>query len=175
MKRFFLFSLTIAASFISGFTVKSMLAIKQPEPNGFKKVTGIGGIFFKCKEPRKLREWYQQHLGLNINQYGCVFEWWQGADSTKKGFSQWSPFNEKTKYFEPSTKDFMINYRVENLELLVEQLQKDGVIITDSLQTFGYGKFIHIMDIEGNKIELWEPNDIEYEKLGIQMGAKTTK
>jgi predicted enzyme related to lactoylglutathione lyase len=104
-----------------------------------------------------------------------VFEWRQAADSTKKGFSQWTPFKEKTKYFEPSTKEFMINYRVENLGTLVEELKKEGVTVTDTIETFDYGKFVHIMDMEGNKIELWEPNDIEYEKLGIQMGAKTTK
>jgi hypothetical protein len=104
-----------------------------------------------------------------------VFEWYQGADSTKKGFSQWSPFGEKTKYFEPSTKDFMINYRVENLEVLVENLKKEGVTIVDKIETVDYGRFVHIMDIEGNKLELWEPNDIVYEKLGKQMGSTTTK
>ncbi|MCB0380247.1 MAG: VOC family protein [Flavobacteriales bacterium] len=122
-----------------------------------------------------MREWYQKHLGLNTNQYGAVFEWFQGADSTKKGFSQWSPFNEKTKYFEPSTKEFMINYRVENLTALVEELKKEGVTITDTIETYDYGKFVHIMDIEGNKIELWEPNDLVYEEMGIQLGSKTTK
>ena len=124
-----------------------------------KKVTGIGGIFFKCKDPKKIREWYHTHLGLNTNQYGAVFEWRQGADSSKKGFLQWSPFSEKTKYFAPSTKDFMINYRVENLEALVEQLKKEGVIVTDSIMTVEYGKFVHIIDPEENKIELWEPID----------------
>ncbi|OJV75618.1 MAG: lactoylglutathione lyase [Bacteroidia bacterium 44-10] len=140
-----------------------------------KKVTSIGGIFFKCKDPEKVREWYQTHLGLNVNQYGAVFEWYQGADSTRKGFSQWGPFKETTKYFEPSTKDFMINYRVADLVGLVEQLKKDGVTICDTIEVVSYGKFVHIMDIEGNKIELWEPNDIEYEKLGLQTGSKTTK
>ena len=140
-----------------------------------KRVTGIGGIFFKCKDPKKMREWYQTHLGLNTNEYGTVFEWRHATDSTKKGFSQWSPFKETTKYFEPSTKEFMINYRVENLEALVAELRKEGVTITDTLEAYEYGKFIHIMDIEGNKIELWEANDVEYEKLGIQMGSKTTK
>ncbi len=119
-----------------------------------KKVTGIGGVFFKCKDPDKLREWYKTHLGLNTNQYGAVFEWRQGADTTKKGFTQWSPFNEKTKYFEPSAKDFMINYRVGNIEALVDQLRKAGVTITDKIETVEYGKFVRIMDIQGNKIEL---------------------
>lgn len=140
-----------------------------------KKVTGVGGIFFKCKDPNKMKEWYQKHLGLNTNQYGAVFEWYQGADSTKKGFTNWSPFNETTKYFEPSTKDFMINYRVENLEALVEELTKNGVTILDTIETYDYGKFVHILDAEGNKVELWEPNDIEYEKLGKQLDSKTTK
>lgn len=140
-----------------------------------KRVTGIGGIFFKCKDPGKMRDWYKAHLGINTNQYGAVFEWYQGADSTKKGFTQWSPFKETTKYFDPSAKDFMINYRVENLADLVDELKKEGVTIVDTIQTFDYGKFVHILDVEGNKLELWEPNDIEYEKLGKQLGAKTTK
>jgi predicted enzyme related to lactoylglutathione lyase len=121
-----------------------------------------------------MREWYSTHLGLNTNQYGAVFEWRQGTDSSKKGFSQWSPFKETTKYFEPSTKEFMINYRVANLSALVDQLKKESVIITDTIHAVEYGKFVHIMDPEGNKVELWEPNDVEYEKLGLQMGAKTT-
>ncbi|TGD58291.1 VOC family protein [Flavobacterium humi] len=145
------------------------------EEETFKKVTGIGGIFFKCKDPKKMREWYQAHLGLKTNQYGTVFEWRQAADNTKKGYSQWSPFSEKTKYFEPSVKEFMINYRVADLERLIGQLKKEGVTITDSIETVEYGKFVHIMDIEGNKIELWEPNDIEFEKLGKKIGSSTTK
>lgn len=173
MKKITLITLALATSFWFGFAFKSLTVTNDTAK--MKRVTGIGGIFFKCKDPKKVREWYQTHLGLNTNQYGTVFEWYQGADSTKKGFSQWSPFKETTKYFEPSTKEFMINYRVENLELLIEELKKEGVTISDTLQTVDYGKFIHIMDIEGNKIELWEPNDIEYEKLGIQMGLKTTK
>ncbi|BAV07561.1 lactoylglutathione lyase [Filimonas lacunae] len=122
-----------------------------------KKVTGIGGIFFKCKDPKAVREWYQKHLGLNTNDYGATFEWYEGDDSTKKGQTQWSPFDEKTKYFEPSAKEFMINYRVENLVELVEQLKQEGVTIVDKIESFDYGKFVHIIDLEGNKIELWEP------------------
>jgi predicted enzyme related to lactoylglutathione lyase len=175
MKKTSLSILVIAASFCFGFAIKSILTNNSNDNTKLKRVTGIGGIFFKCKDPKQMREWYQTHLGLNTSQYGAVFEWYQGADSTKKGFSQWSPFKETTKYFEPSTKEFMINYRVDNLEALVEELKKEGVTVTDSIQTFDYGKFVHIMDIEANKIELWEPNDIVYEKLGIQMGSKTTK
>ncbi len=175
MKKIALITFALAASFYFGFAFKSIITNNSNDNSNLKRVTGIGGIFFKCRDPKKMREWYQTHLGLNTNQYGAVFEWYQGADSTKKGFLQWSPFKETTKYFEPSTKEFMINYRVANLEALVTELKKEGVTLTDTLQAFDYGKFIHIMDIEGNKIELWEPNDIVYEKLGIQMGGKTTK
>jgi predicted enzyme related to lactoylglutathione lyase len=175
MKNKVLISLSLVAAFGFGFAFKSLTTKMTDDRQPMKKATGIGGIFFKCKDPQKVRDWYQAHLGLNTNPYGAVFEWRQGADTTKKGFTQWSPFSEKTKYFEPSTKDFMINYRVENLEQLVDQLTKAGVTITDKIQTVEYGKFVHIMDIEGNKIELWEPNDAEYEKIGEKMGLKTTK
>lgn len=124
-----------------------------------KKVTGIGGIFFKCKDPKKMKEWYAAHLGLPANEYGATFEWRGDADSAKKGSTTWTPFAETTKYFAPSTKDFMINYRVEHLEALVEELKKNGVTIVDTIETYDYGKFVHIMDIEGNKVELWEPVD----------------
>ena len=124
-----------------------------------KKVTGIGGIFFKSKDPNKLKTWYKTHLGLNTDEYGTLFEW-RYSDSDKIGQTQWSPFAEDTKYFEPAKREFMINYRVENLEWLVGQLRNEGVTIVDEIESFDYGKFIHILDLEGNKIELREPKDI---------------
>ena len=135
-----------------------------------KRVTSLGGIFFKCKDPDKVKELYSKHLGFNTDQYGTTFEWRQSDDQTKKGFTVWSPFNETTKYFEPSSKEFMINYRVDNIEQLVQELKKEGVKVVDKIEVYEYGKFVHILDIEGNKIELWEPNDTEYEKiLGARM------
>lgn len=175
MKKITLIIIALSISFCFGFALKTIITKQSIDQTKMKKVTGIGGIFFKCRDPKQMREWYETNLGLNTNEYGAVFEWRQGADSTKKGFSQWSPFSEKTKYFEPSTKNFMINYRVENIETLIEELKKNGVTVVDTIKTVEYGKFVHIMDIEGNKIELWEPNDIEFEKLGEQIGAKTTK
>lgn len=124
-----------------------------------EKVTGIGGIFFKCEDPDKMKEWYKTHLGLNTNEYGVTFEWREASDPTKTGSTQWSPFPGTTKYFEPSTKDFMINYRVADLEALVEALKKEGVTIVDQIESYDYGKFVHIIDMEGNKIQLWEARD----------------
>ena len=122
-----------------------------------KKVTGIGGIFFKCKDPKAIKEWYNKHLGLEAGPYGASFEWRQVDDPGKKGLTQWNVNTETAKNYEPSTKDFMINYRVENLEALVEELKKEGVTIVDKIESYDYGKFVHILDVEGNKIQLWEP------------------
>jgi predicted enzyme related to lactoylglutathione lyase len=159
MKKTSLIVLVITASFLSGFAFKTIITKQNKETTQMKKVTGIGGIFFKCKDPNKMKEWYKTHLGLNTNEYGATFEWREASDSTKKGSTTWSPFAETTKYFEPSTKDFMINYRVADLEALVEELRKEGVTIVDKIETYDYGKFVHIIDMEGNKIELWEPID----------------
>ena len=127
-----------------------------------KRVTGIGGIFFKCKDPDKVKDWYNKHLGLKTDQYGSLFEW-RKADDKGKAFTQWSPFSEKTEYFNPSQKQFMINYRVENLVKLVEELKKEGIEVVDEIEEYEYGKFVHIMDPEGNKVELWEPVDKIFE------------
>ena len=157
MNKYLLTSIAIVASFCLGFGFRTVV---KTNTNNMKKVTGIGGIFFKCKDPGKMTEWYKKNLGLDTNAYGgATFEWYEGTDSTKKAQTQWQPFAEDTKYFEPSGNDFMINYRVANLEALVEQLKKDGVTIVDKMETYDYGKFIHILDMEGNKIELWEPTD----------------
>lgn len=148
--------LALGASFGIGFAANAFLNDNKAAAET-KKVTGIGGIFFKCKDPKKMREWYKTHLGIETNGYGATFAWRELADTAKKGATQWTPFSEKTKYFEPSAKDFMINYRVADLEGLLAALQKEGVTIVDKMETYDYGKFVHIMDEEGNKIELWEP------------------
>jgi predicted enzyme related to lactoylglutathione lyase len=159
MNKTLIFIPGLVTSFCLGFAVKTITKENNFNSTKMKKVTGIGGIFFKCKDPHKMTEWYKTHLGFDANQYGANFEWRESADPTKPGSTQWSPFAETTKYFEPSTKDFMINYRVDNLEALVEQLKNEGVTIVDKIESFDYGKFVHIMDVEGNKIELWEPKD----------------
>ena len=122
-----------------------------------KRVTGIGGFFFKSTNSKELVAWYGKHLGLKTNEYGSTF-WWkdqQGNDCS----TQWSPFANDTTYFAPSEKQFMQNFRVEDLEHLLKKLSDEGVTIIGEMETYEYGKFGWIVDPEGNKIELWEPID----------------
>ena len=124
-----------------------------------KKVTGIGGIFFKSENPKAMNEWYAKNLGLPTSEYGTTFEWQHADDPSKKGSTTWSTFAQDTKYFDPSTKPFMINYRVDDLAALVEELKSENVTIVDEIADYDYGKFVHVLDPEGNIIELWEPKD----------------
>ena len=135
------------------------------------KVTGIGGIFFRSKNPAKTREWYGKNLGLAIDDFGSPFEFRNANDPEEINYLRWSPFEEGSDYFSPSKKEFMINYRVQYIEGLVQILRENGVTIVDSIASYEYGKFVHIMDNEGNKIELWEPIDSFF----TQMGGETTK
>ena len=135
------------------------------------KVTGIGGIFFFSDNPEKTREWYAENLGLEVNQWGSSFEFRNTNRPDEINYLQWSPFENGSEYFAPSKKEFMINYRVQNIEGLVKKLRENGVTILDDIETFDYGKFVHIMDADGNKIELWEPVD----KVFTEMGGNTTK
>ncbi|TGK08975.1 VOC family protein [Leptospira fletcheri] len=126
--------------------------------NTTPKVVGIGGIFFFSDNPKETKEWYSKNLGLEINAWGSVsFESRNLNNPDEIDSLQWSPFKKGDEYFSPSKKDFMINYRVQNIEGLVNKLKENGVTILDDIASYDYGKFIHIMDVEGNKIELWEP------------------
>jgi len=124
-----------------------------------KKVTGLGGVFFKCNDPKNMNDWYAKNLGLQTSEWGTSFDWRDADDPSKKGTTAWSTFPQDTKYFNPSEKPFMINYRVENLATLLDELKKDNVTIVDEIAEYDYGKFVHILDPEGNIIELWEPKD----------------
>lgn len=132
---------------------------KSLDKDTIPKVTGVGGIFFYSDNPDEMNEWYIKNLGLEINEWGS----W-GAESRNVNRPdeintlQWKPFKKGDEYFSPSKKSFMINYQVQNIEKLVSKLRENGVTILDSIVTYDYGKFVHIMDNEGNKIELWEPN-----------------
>ena len=126
-----------------------------------QRVTGLGGFFFKSKDPIKIREWYGKHLGLPVDNYGCSF-WWKDKTGND-AMTQWSPFNEDTDYFKPSEKEFMMNFRVEDLQELLKTLKEEGVTIVGEIQEYDYGKFGWIIDPEGNKIELWEPIDSAFQ------------
>jgi predicted enzyme related to lactoylglutathione lyase len=122
------------------------------------KVTGIGGIFFFSDNPKETKEWYAKNLGLEMNEWGAVSFEYRNVNRPDEIIPlQWTLFKKGSEYFAPSKKEFMINYTVQNIEGLVKKLREDGVTIVDEIETFEYGKFIHIMDAEGNKIELWEP------------------
>ncbi|MCL9806581.1 VOC family protein [Flavobacterium amniphilum] len=125
--------------------------------NKTPKVTGIGGIFFFTDNPKDTREWYAKNLGFNVNDWGSTFESRNIDNPEEITQLQWSPFKNGSEYFAPSKKDFMINYTVQNIEGLVAQLKENGVTIVDEITSYDYGKFVHIMDADGNKIELWEP------------------
>lgn len=121
------------------------------------RVTGIGGVFFKSKNPKASKDWYNKHLGFKTDDYGCTFLWKDQEDN--KCTTSWSPFKDDTTYFEQSKKDFMFNYRVENLVELLKVLKSEGVTIVGEMEEYSYGKFGWVLDNEGNKIELWEPID----------------
>jgi predicted enzyme related to lactoylglutathione lyase len=126
-----------------------------------KRVTGIGGIFFKSEDPKKIKEWYGKHLGFNVTDWGCSFLWkdLNNPDTEAPARTEWSPMKNDTTYFQPSDKPFMFNYRVENLVALMKVLREEGVTIVGEIEEYPYGKFGWILDPEGNKIELWEPID----------------
>jgi len=131
---------------------------KNKTPDTTPKVTGIGGIFFFSDNPKETRDWYAKNLGLEMSPWGSSSFESRNIDNPEEINSlQWNPFKTGDDYFSPSKKDFMINYRVQNIEGLVSQLKENGVTILDDIASYEYGKFVHIMDAEGNKIELWEP------------------
>ncbi|MEX0967168.1 MAG: VOC family protein [Bacteroidia bacterium] len=129
-----------------------------------KRVTGLGGVFFKCEDPENMKEWYADHLDIKTDEYGGLFEWCEKGNPGKTCHTAWSPFSQTTKYFAPSTKPYMFNYRVHDLEALMEQLKKEGVEIVGEIEHYDYGKFGWILDPEGNKVELWEPVDENLKK-----------
>lgn len=123
------------------------------------KVLGIGGVFFFSENTKELKDWYAKNLGFDVNEWGSVSFDYRDANNPDVVIPlQWNPFKKGSDYFAPSEKEFMINYRVQNIEALVDKLRENGVTIVDSIATYDYGKFVHIMDAEGNKIELWEPS-----------------
>jgi predicted enzyme related to lactoylglutathione lyase len=124
-----------------------------------KRVTGIGGIFFQADNPEKLYEWYEKHLGIQREPHGggASMHWREDENPERRGMTVWALFEKSTKYFEPSRAPFMLNYRVDDLDALLEVLRVEGVEINSKREDHEYGRFAWIVDPEGNKIELWEP------------------
>lgn len=123
-----------------------------------KRVTGIGGIFFHAKDPAALREWYRRHLGIDVQAWGgTAFPWSDGAGDTAKGSTIWSIGAADGQQFAPSSASFMINYRVDNLDALLQALRDEGCHVLENSDDTEYGKFGWVVDPEGNKVELWQP------------------
>ena len=148
-------------------TEVTAISVKDTTP----KVTGIGGIFFYSENPKETNKWYGEQLGLTMDEYGSPFEFRNANNPDEINYLRWASHNEKSNYYSPSDKPFMINYRVQNIEGLVRNLRASGTTILDTIESYDYGKFVHIMDPFGNKIELWEPID----SVLTEIGSETTK
>lgn len=121
-----------------------------------QRVTGIGGIFFKSPDPKRLGGWYRDHLGLDVGDWGgAIFSW--GGPNSAPGTTTWSPFAQDTQYMAPGAAPFMVNFRVADLEALLAALRAEGCNVLDKTETSEYGKFGWVIDPDGNKVELWEP------------------
>ena len=133
--------------------------VEKPQPPSpvARRVTGIGGIFFKSKNPKALAQWYRDHLGMDVEKWGGVAFRWAEDPSGGKGTTVWGPFKDTTRYFEPSSAPFMINFRVADLPGLLAALRAEGCQVLDKVQESEDGKFGYVIDPEGNKLELWEP------------------
>jgi predicted enzyme related to lactoylglutathione lyase len=155
---FLIVSAVIGASFVCGMMVqaKRQTPIQVSEP----RVTGIGGVFFKARDPLKLADWYRKHLGISFEGEGPAFhsfEWTEKENPSKTGATAWAIFPETTKYLGQEKSQFMINYRVANLERLLTELKKEGVEVDKKIQDEANGRFSWVTDPEGNRVELWEP------------------
>jgi predicted enzyme related to lactoylglutathione lyase len=123
-----------------------------------KRVTGIGGIFFKAKDPVVLRAWYKKHLGIDVLDWGgAAFSWTDESGKPTGGTTIWSVSDADGDYFAPSTSSFMINYRVADLASVLQALRAEGCNVLEKTDDSEYGKFGWVMDPEGNKVELWQP------------------
>jgi len=119
------------------------------------KAFGLGGVFFKSADPKKLCEWYAQHLGFTVDNWGGVQ--FQPAAMPPGGCTVWTPFKQSTDHFSPSTKDFMLNFVVDDVAGVLDQVRAGGATVIGEIQDYDYGRFGHFMDPEGNKVELWQP------------------
>lgn len=137
-------------------TSKQVLRLALPGKNS-RRVVGIGGIFFRAKDPKALSDWYSKRLGLKIKDNVALFTWNSRKNPKRIGHSVWALFPKDDTYFGSKKNQFMINYRVNNLSRLLAHLRKEGVRVARKMEKSSYGKFGWVYDPEGNRIELWEP------------------
>jgi len=130
----------------------------KPKDDVMEQVTGIGGVFFKARDPGRMAAWYREHLGIRAEDGHADFAWREKDRPEEIGRTVWSIFPANTDYFGPSRSPFMINYRVANLDRMLEQLRSGGVAV-EKVEDCDYGRFAWITDLEGNRIELWEPKN----------------
>jgi predicted enzyme related to lactoylglutathione lyase len=161
MKTQLVVYLALAVSFAVGMAVEHARAAAQENT----RVTGIGGVFFKARDPRALAAWYKQHLGIALEPAGkgadapafAMFEWVEKGEPQKAGMTTFAIFPDKTTYFDPSKAPFMINFRVANLDRIRAELKEAGAQVDDKVNDESYGRFGWATDPEGNRFELWEP------------------
>lgn len=123
-----------------------------------RRVTGIGGIFFKAKDPAALQDWYRRHLGIDVQPWGgTAFKWTDADGRPCAGTTVWSIGPVENGYFEPGTAPFMINYRVDDLAAVLAALRAEGCNVLEKSEDSEYGRFGWVVDPEGNKVELWQP------------------
>ncbi len=134
-----------------------------------RRARAIGGVFFRSKDAEATKNWYARHLGLVTNDYGSIFAWRHDTAPEQRGFTVWGAFADDTDYFGAQDQQFMVNYRVDNLESLVASLKTEGVEIVSEIMNEPQGKFVHIIDLDGRRVELWEPDDeaCERESEGV--------
>ena len=122
-----------------------------------KRISGIGGIFFKAKNPQALAQWYAKHLGFDVQDWGGAQFFWNRSDNGQRAYSVWSPFSESTEYFNPSDKPYMLNLRVDDLDAVLEALREEGCRVLDRTEEIEQGRFAYVLDPENALIELWQP------------------
>ncbi len=122
-----------------------------------EKVRGIGGVFFKSKDPGALKQWYAKHLGVPLDDQGYVSFGWKRSENGADAMTVWSPFAPSTKYFDPSTREFMVNFIVDDLDAMLGQLREAGCTVDETIEDGEFGKFGWVLDPDGTRIELWQP------------------
>ena len=153
-------SVFICGAFLAGaicgrFTIDAQAP--QPTPLPQEQVTGIGGVFFKAKNPTALADWYRRNLGLDIAGTRTTFAWSERTAPAREALTVWALFPETTAYFSPGTAPFMVNYRVTNLDRMLAQLRARGIVVESRIVEEEAGRFTWVVDPEGHRIELWEP------------------